>query len=241
MKLKQLREAIERNAPGTLGYYIGNPQELVEDIDRSSNEVYEAGRKNGKVEALLSIKADEESARQEGYQAGHAAANEALNKANEELGQQRVIIRDQETRIRELEHNRGTYTEWFSKGYEAATGKALQGCCVIWRGADSVSDLATDLRNMLKREEIELLVSELMKLGQASGAKTYAYEKVEQLRTETAAKLDKLWVMVQEQIHAGRLGSSEKHSDQRIEQLEERIERLEATLRALGSALAART
>ena len=198
MKLQELREWADK--AGLLDSKtltaIG-AQQLVEDIDRASNEVYESGVKNGKSLALLTIKADEKSARQEGYHAGHAEANAALNKANEGLGQQRVIIRDQETRIRELEHNRGTYTEWFSKGYEAATGKALQGCCVIWRG--SVSDLATDLRALLRQEKIGILIDELTTGQTKTGAKAYAYsskayayKKVEALRTELNKRIDGL-------------------------------------------------
>ena len=243
MKLKELREWADK--AGLLDSKtltaIG-AQQLVGDIDRASNEVYESGVKNGKSLALLTIKADEESARQEGYQAGHAEANAALNKANEELGQQRVIIRDQETRIRELEHNRGTYTEWFSKGYEAATGKALQGCCVIWRG--SVSGLATDLRALLRQEEIGILIDELTTGQTKTGAKAYAYsskayayKKVEALRTETAEKLDKLHIETSERLQkingdfAYRISTDIRSVEQKVEalrvELNKRIDGLE--------------
>ncbi len=84
MDLKTLRLWAE-SSQGVAALSGRDLKTLVEDIDRASNEVYEAGRKNGKVEALLTIKADEESARQEGYQAGHDENTVELRERIEKL------------------------------------------------------------------------------------------------------------------------------------------------------------
>ncbi len=219
MKLQELREWA--NKAGLLDSKtltaIG-AQQLVEDIDRGINEVYEAGVKNGKALALLTIKADEESARQEGYRSGYAAAQT------------------------EVQVTKGTYTEWFSKGYEAATGKAEKGCFVLWRG--SVSDLATDLRALLRQEEIGILIDELTTGQTKNGAKAYAYsskayayKKVEALRTETAEKLDKLHIETSERLQkingdfAYRISTDIRSVEQKVEalrvELNKRIDGLE--------------
>lgn len=196
MKLKELRESNGRDC-----VYIGNTQELIDDIDRFASDLCKA-------------------------------QNEALNKANKELGQQRAVIRDLTERNRTLELRHEQDKGCFEKQQQRATLN-----CGAY---EKVEALRTETAEKLDKLHIE--TSE--RLQKLNGDFAYRIstdirsveQKVEALRVELNKRIDGLNKRIDgledfKHTHEGRLERLEEHLanpplDSTVE-LRERIDKLE--------------